>query len=140
ALPPLGGLRGAVFRLAGAGPVIRNLQAEAESNWIRTHQPGLWTRTAKYLLLSGYLHFRLTGMYRDSVGSQVGFIPFDYRHLRWFPAGNWRWAMLGLTPDMMPELVSPGEKLGALTEEAAAHLGLSAGLPVIAAAADKACE
>lgn len=139
-LPPLGGLRGRLFDLAGAGHVIRHLQAEAESNWIRTHQPDLWQRTARHLLLSGYLHFRLTGAWRDSVGSQVGFIPFDYKHLRWFPSGNWRWKMLGLTPEMMPELVPPGEKLGELTQEAAETLGLHAGLPVIAAAADKACE
>ncbi|MGO1501338.1 MAG: FGGY-family carbohydrate kinase, partial [Marinobacter sp.] len=40
----------------------------------------------------------------------------------------------------LPELVSPGSTLGHLTTEAATHLGLPEGLPVIAAASDKACE
>lgn len=140
ALPPVGGLWGWLFKLVGVGETIRRLQAEAESNWIRTHQPEIWRQTRKYLLLSGYLNYRLVGEFRDSVGSQVGYIPFDYKRLRWASGGDWRWRAMGVEPDLMPELVPPGERLGALTESAATDLGLPAGLPVVAAAADKACE
>jgi len=41
---------------------------------------------------------------------------------------------------LLPELVSPAEQLGEVTPEASALTGIPAGLPVIAAAADKACE
>jgi sugar (pentulose or hexulose) kinase len=41
---------------------------------------------------------------------------------------------------MLPKLVSPGEALGEVTSSASKQTGLPAGLPVIAAAADKACE
>ncbi len=40
----------------------------------------------------------------------------------------------------LPELVPPTASLGGLTAEAAEATGLPAGLPIIAAAADKACE
>jgi sugar (pentulose or hexulose) kinase len=73
---PVGGLWGLAFRLAGMTETVANLQAEAEANWIRTHQPEIWARTHKYLFLSGYLTYRLTGRFVDSVGSQVGYVPF----------------------------------------------------------------
>ena len=41
---------------------------------------------------------------------------------------------------MLPALVKPGQILGYITKKAALESGLPAGLPVIAAAADKACE
>jgi sugar (pentulose or hexulose) kinase len=41
---------------------------------------------------------------------------------------------------MLPRLLPPGRSLGAITAEAAQASGLPEGLPLIAAAADKACE
>jgi sugar (pentulose or hexulose) kinase len=41
---------------------------------------------------------------------------------------------------MLPKLVPPGEVLGEITQKASEETGLPAGLPLIAAAADKACE
>ncbi|MBU0987934.1 MAG: carbohydrate kinase, partial [Proteobacteria bacterium] len=84
-LPFLEGIWGVFFKLARLTDTIAYFQAEAEANWIRTYQPDLWENTHKYLLLSGYLTYRLTGEFVDSVGCQVGYIPFDYKHLRWAP-------------------------------------------------------
>jgi len=47
---------------------------------------------------------------------------------------------MAIKRDMLPELVQPGDTMGHLTPEAAAHLGLPEGLPVLASASDKACE
>ena len=58
---------------------VAYLQAEAEGNWIRRHQPEIWSKTHKFLFLSGFLTHKLTGRFVDSVGSQVGYIPFDYK-------------------------------------------------------------
>jgi sugar (pentulose or hexulose) kinase len=41
---------------------------------------------------------------------------------------------------MLPELVAPGTVIGAITAEAAAATGIPLGTPLVAAAADKACE
>ena len=40
------------FRAIGMRDTVRHFQKEAEANWIAQHQPDLWARTAKYLLLS----------------------------------------------------------------------------------------
>lgn len=138
-LPPLGAW-GPIFKLAGAGALMTHFQREAEANWLAEHQPALWAQTRKYLFLSGYLSFKLTGDFVDSVGCQVGYVPFDYKNLRWAPPKDFKWRALAVKREQLPQLVPQGARLGVLTRHAAAHLGLPKGLPIIAAAADKACE
>jgi sugar (pentulose or hexulose) kinase len=139
-LPPIGGLHGLAFRAVGLADTVATFQAEAEANWLIAHEPVTWAQTAKFLLLSGFLTHRLVGRFVDADAAQVGYIPFDYRRRRWAGAGDWRWRAVPVERDMLPELVPTGDQLGRLTPLAAEHLGLRPGLPVIAAAGDKACE
>lgn len=139
-IPPVGGWWGLAFRAVRARDTVAYLQAEAEANWIRTRQPEIWDRTHKYLLLSGYLTYRLVGEYVDSVGAQVGYIPFDYKRHAWGRSWDWKWRAIPVRPEQLPRLVPPASLLGAITPAAAAATGIPAGLPLIAAAADKACE
>ncbi len=139
-LKPVGGLWGLAFRLAGMTGTVAYLQAEAEANWIRTHQPDVWNRSHKYLFLSGYLSYRLTGRFVDSVGCQVGYVPFDYKRQRWANRWDWKWQAVPMDPSLLPDLVPPTQPLGEITAEASGATGIPAGLPLIAAAADKACE
>ncbi|MCF8111516.1 MAG: FGGY-family carbohydrate kinase [Desulfobacteraceae bacterium] len=139
-LASVGGMWGILFALTGLRSTVAYLQQEAEANWIRTHQPEIWDKTHKYLLLSGYLTYKLTGEFTDSVGCQVGYIPFDYKRLSWSKDSDWKWRAIPVEPDMLPRLVPPGGKLGLVSPEASRQTGLAEGLPVIAAAADKACE
>ncbi|NDJ76026.1 MAG: carbohydrate kinase [Chloroflexi bacterium] len=138
--PPLGGLWGLLFRLVRMADTVAYFQAEAEANWIRGHQPDIWERTHKYLLLSGYLTHRLTGRYVDSIGCQVGYIPFDYKRLRWAAPNDWKWDAVPMPREILPKLVPPTKPLGEITRAAADATGIPAGLPLTAAAADKACE
>ena len=139
-VPRLSGLWGLAFRAIGMSRVVAQFQADAEANWIRRHEPGIWEKTHKFLFLSGYLTRRLTGRFVDSVGCQVGYVPFDYRKLTWARTGDWKWKAVRVDPGQLPDLVPPGQPLGEISAEAAAATGLPSGLPVIAAAADKACE
>ena len=139
-LPPVGGLWGLAFRLSRMTETAAYLQAEAEANWIRTSQPEIWERTHKYLFLSGYLTYRLVGRFVDSVGCQVGYVPFDYKRLTWSKKSDWKWQALPMDERLLPELVPPTEVLGEITPQAAEETGIPAGLPLVAAAADKACE
>ncbi len=139
-LRPVGGLWGLAFRLTGMSETVATLQAAAEANWVRTYEPKVWAETHKLLLLSGYLTYRMIGRFVDSVGCQVGYIPFDYKGLRWAPSWDWKWQAVPMDPAVLPELVPPGGMLGEITPQAAEETGIPAGLPLIAAAADKACE
>ena len=129
------------FKLIGMRDTIEHFQREAEANWIAQNEPEVWKRTDKFLLLSGYLHHRFTGKFVDSVANQVGYIPFDYKNGRWAPDWDWKWqAMPGIRRSMLPELVPAGSMLGTVSAEAARDTGIPEGLPLIAGAADKACE
>lgn len=90
-LPPVGGVWGLAFKLSGMTNTVAYLQAEAEANWIRINQPEIWAQTHKYLLLSGYLTYRLTGKYIDSTGCQPAYIPFDYKNQAWSKRFDWKW-------------------------------------------------
>jgi len=138
--PPLGGLWGLLFKLARVSDTISYLQTEAELNWIRTYQPDIWEKTHKYLLLSGYLTYMLTGEFVDSIGCQVAMMPFDYKGLRWAPDWDWKWKVFPVERELLPELIPPGQPLGSISRKAAGETGIPEGLPLIAAAADKACE
>jgi len=129
-----------LFKLAGAEDLANRYREKCAALWIAQQQPELWRQTDKYLLLSGYLSYRLTGRFVDSSACQVGYIPFDFKRQQWAKASDWRYRILPDLQQKLPELVKPGEPLGSITAEAAADTGLPQGLPVIAAAADKACE
>ena len=130
----------AALRSIGMLETVRYFQAEAEANWLAQHQPDLWAQTDKFVLLSGYLNLRMTGRLVDSCASQVGYLPFDYRRCRWAAPYDWKWQALPIRPQQLPELVPPGTVIGQVSAAAAAQTGIPQGLPVLAGAADKACE
>ena len=130
----------AAFRAMRLDGTIAYFRREAEINWISAHQPDIWRRTHKFLLLSGFLNHRLCGRYVDSTGSQVAYIPFDYKRHAWAGRFDWKWQALAIQRSMLPELVTPGTRMGAITAAAAAATGILEGTPLLAAAADKACE
>ncbi|HZZ00536.1 MAG TPA: FGGY-family carbohydrate kinase [Candidatus Baltobacteraceae bacterium] len=139
-IPEISPVMRAVFRLANAHKTVRYFQREAEANWLAACEPEVWNSTHKFLLLSGYLNYRLTGEFVDSIGSQVGYIPFDFKAMSWAKPGDWKWQALRVTPEMLPALVAPSATCGTVGARAADECGVAAGTPVIAAAADKACE
>jgi sugar (pentulose or hexulose) kinase len=139
-VPRMGALWRSLFAVAGVSETIAYLQREAEVNLIQAEEPEVSARTAKVLLLSGFLTHRLVGRFVDSVGAQVAYLPFDYKRLRWASASDWRWKALAIRREQLPDLVTPGERLGEITRAAAEATGIPAGLPLIAAGADKACE
>lgn len=138
--PPLGPLWNAAFGLARASDLIEHLQAQAEANWLAQHEPALWRQTDKFLFLSGWLLHRLCGEYVDSSAAQVGYVPFDYKRHAWAGAADFKWKAIALRPSQLPRLVAPSARLGTLQRAAADALGLPAGVAIVAAAADKACE
>lgn len=137
---PINGLLGLAFKLIRIEQTVRYLQSEAEVNWLKENQPEIWDKTDKYLFLSGYYIYRLTGRYCDSASSQVGFVPFNYKKLRWSSSKSLEAQISPVERSKLPELAPPGEKLGEVTEVAARETGIPVGTPVIAASTDKACE
>ncbi|MFO8020838.1 MAG: FGGY-family carbohydrate kinase [Perlabentimonas sp.] len=113
---------------------------DGESNWIRQNQPEIWDKTYKYVYLSGFFIHRLTGKFIDSIGSNVGYMPFNYKTQQWCKPGEMNTNLFPVEREKLVDLVKPSELLGYVTPEASEQTGLPQGLPIIASAADKACE
>ncbi|MEP6739577.1 MAG: FGGY-family carbohydrate kinase [Caldimonas sp.] len=139
-VPPVSLLWRAAFRAAGVGETVRYFQHQAEANWWAEHRSELWAKTHRFLLVSGLLNWKLTGRYVDSIGSQVGYLPFDFKSHAWAGARDWKWQALAIRREQLPDLLPVGSVLGEVSAEASEATGIPRGLPVIAAAADKACE
>jgi sugar (pentulose or hexulose) kinase len=112
----------------------------AECNWIRQNQPEIWEKTDKFLFLSGYLTYKLIDKFHDSVANIVGYVPFDYKKQQWAKENNIVSKMFPIEREKLPLLFKPSEILGNITHEASLLTGIPEGLPLIAAAADKASE
>jgi sugar (pentulose or hexulose) kinase len=139
-IPPIGLPWSLAFRATGTRETVARFQADAEANWIANHEPAVWRRIERYGVLSSWLTDRLVGAWIDSTASQVGYLPFDFKHGRWASRLDWKWLAAPVQREWLPALVPPGAILGELTAVAAAHLGVAVGTRLIAAAGDKQCE
>ena len=128
------------YRAVGMLEAVRKSQQDGKTNWVRQFEPEVWARTRKVLLVSGFLNHRLTGAHRDSVASQIGHLPFNYKQGRWCRPGELNAQLFPVPLDLLPELVPAGAPLGAITPEASRATGLPEGLPVIACCSDKGAE
>ncbi len=79
----IGGLWGLLFDISGIRETTNYFQSQAEANWIVENQPEIWAQTDKFIFLSAFILNKLVGRIVDSVASQVGYIPFDYKALTW---------------------------------------------------------
>lgn len=128
------------YKFVGMSEASRIAQSEAKVNWIRQNEPGIFKKAFKFLFLSGYLNYKLTGKFIDSKASQVGYLPFDHKRRDWASPNDIKSIIFPVSREKLVELVEPSEKIGKLTKEASDFLGLPEGLAVFASASDKSCE
>lgn len=128
------------LKIVGMDEPIAKTQTDGKCNWIMQQQPDIWKKTHKYLQVSGFLNHRLTGEFKDSVASQIGHIPFNYKKMQWAKPGDLPSRLFPVPMEKLPELVTPGQRIGTITPKAAAETGIAEGTPVIACGSDKGCE
>ncbi len=132
-----------IFKILGVDSTLKKLEQKGQSNWIKQNEPEIWEKTHKYVSISSFLNFKLSGEFNDSVASQIGHIPFNFKKQRWAKKGD----LLELSKDLYPidadklaPLVNPGSKSGAITKEISELLNIAEGTPIIACGSDKGCE
>lgn len=128
------------YAAIGKTDAIRKSMADGKVNWIKRNEPELWDRTWKYVQVSTFLIYHLTGEVSDSVASIVGHVPMDYRRRRWAGRHNLKSKLFPVEEEKLYPLVEPGMVIGTVTRTAAAASGFPAGIPVVAAGSDKSCE
>ena len=129
-----------LYKLAKVWDMLDSYNRSCPYHWVKENEPEIFEKVHKLLFLSTYLNYKLTGLYRDSVTSAPGYIPFSNKRLDWANKNDIEGKIFSVKQEHLFELVQPGEKIGDLTKESAAILNLPTGIPVVASGADKACE
>ncbi|MFH1569180.1 MAG: FGGY family carbohydrate kinase, partial [Gemmatimonadota bacterium] len=106
--------------------------ALAKLLWVRDHEPEAWARTVTCTHQADFAVGRLTGQFRVTDYSNALKTGYDLVDEAW---PKWM-ARLDGVPERLPEVVAPGDRIGAVTAAAADATGLPAGLPVVAGATD----
>ena len=101
--------------------------------WIREHEPETFDAMAHVGMLSDWVLTRLTGRFvtDPSCGSSSNL--FDLRSRSWSPESL---ELIGVSPDIVPEVLEPGTVMGEVTTMAAEQTGLAAGTPVAVGGGD----
>jgi autoinducer-2 kinase len=110
-----------------------SITSPARFLWIAAHEPDTFRRIAHIGMLSDWVLYRLTGQFvtDPSAGSSSNL--FDLRSRTW---SNASLDLVGLSPDLVPEVLEPGTVVGPLANRAADETGLAAGTPVVVGGAD----
>lgn len=137
--PELSVFKKAILAVVGLTDTINMLYKDTFFNWIRENEPELWAKTDKFVMLPGYINYRMTGELKDAVANQVGHIPFDNKKRTWMKKGFSR-CVSDIPLENLIDLVETGETIGFINEETAERSAIPKGLPVIATGTDKACE
>ena len=130
----------ALLKLVGFKRIGETYNREFRANWIRENEPEIWGRVHKYLMLSTYLNYKLTGRFADSTASTIGHLPFDYKRFKWAGKNDIKRQIFDLDDGYLYDLVEPCSILGKVTWNASMETMLPKGLPVAATGSDKGCE
>ncbi len=101
--------------------------------WMRRHEPSVFRKAHKFLMLADYLVYRLTGTFVTEHSLVSSTLYFDFRRKEWWGA---MLDHLGIRPGQLPELLPPGTAAGNITPEAARETGLSPSTVVVTGAYD----
>jgi xylulokinase len=116
-----------------AGVAITGKDLLAKYLWLKRNEPDIYARSAAIVDASSYLLHRATGrlVYDWGTASVTGL--FNLKTKVW---DTTLIRLFGFDEKKFPELVQSHERIGGLTAEAAAYLGLTEGTPVFGGAGD----
>lgn len=104
--------------------------------WLRETEPALYHRIARWLCVSDYMAYRLTG--EQSMGYSLASrtMAIDLRSRRWSPE---MLSHAGISADYLPALQPEGSLVGQVTTDAARQTGLRQGTPIYVGGHDHVC-
>ncbi|MBA2754385.1 MAG: xylulokinase [Chloroflexia bacterium] len=123
--------RDRLIALAGS-PLATGFQA-ATVAWCRRHEPELWAKVRRVALPKDALRHRMTGEWLTDASDASGTLLLDVRERDW---SSLLLAAAGIDRAYLPPVGPSTASAGTLRSDAASHLGLPAGTPVVVGAGD----
>ena len=115
-------------------PTMEATTPLAKLLWIKNHQPEVYEKTAKFLLLEDYIIYRATDVI---VTEKVLMGTTGYYDIRNQCLYREALEQTGIDANKIPEIVDCGTVVGKLTKYLSLHTGLPEGIPVVAGAMDQ---
>ena len=124
-----------LFGLVGMSDVIAMNRRRTIANWIKENEPENFAKIDKYVAVSTYFIYRLTGRLADSASNYTGHYPLNYRKKKWYkhPETQLQGQIFSIKKSQLCEIVGPETELGTITEQAARETGLPEGMVIYAA-------
>ena len=129
-----------LFKLVGMKDTVDLNRTRTMAHWVKENEPELWAKVDKYVNISTYINFKLTGELADSPGGLTGHFPLYYKKKKWYKEGAMKGRIYGIPNRMLPKLVPTGDAIGVIKDDVAELVGLPKGLKLIATGSDKGCE
>jgi xylulokinase len=104
--------------------------------WIKKHEPNVFSRAYKYLLVEDYFIWKMTEAFVAEGSLLCSTCYWNIVTKKWWDE---MLDFLGITPEQLPEIREPGEKVGNLLSSTAEDLGLTTETIVSTGALDQAC-
>jgi xylulokinase len=123
-------------QVTGGAPGLSGKDPVSHILFIRDEFPDVYANTATFLEPVDYLNLVLTGRTCASFDSIAAHWVTDNRAIDRVAYDKRLLEVTGLHRAKLPDLVAPGSIVGSLTEQAAADLGVPAGLPVASGSGD----
>lgn len=103
--------------------------------WLKANQPSVYQKVHKFLLVQDFIVYKLSGNFVTEGSIACTTMLYDIKAHRWWPEGL---DAIGLDVGLLAEISSPGKIGGQLSQQAAAVLGLPAGIPIVLGGMDQA--
>lgn len=129
-----------IFNLVGMRDTIKLNRSRTAAHWIKENEPENWKKVHKYVNISTYLIYKVTGQLVDSSASLTGHYPINFKARKWYGPKALKGVIFGIDKSMLPSLKQPGEEMGTISDELAELVGLPKGIKLYASGSDKACE
>jgi len=104
--------------------------------WYKEKLPDVYQQIDKILQCNSFIVYRLTGVVSQDLSQGYGHQCFDMKNGCWAPEIC---DLLGIDPDLLPEIYPCHQVVGTVTRSAAELTGLAEGIPVVAGGLDAAC-
>lgn len=128
------------FGLVGMKSVVKQQQQKTMAHWVKINQPEIWKKVYKYVNISTYLNYRLTGNLCDTIPNLVGHYPIDYKHKTYYRKFEIKNGLFDIDKSTYCDIVEPNEIIGYLTEEFEKLTGIPKNIPLYGSGSDKSCE
>ncbi len=123
-----------LHRITGHWPPL--LFMPARILWFKMERPDVYARISRFLNLNDWVTFKFCGEYATDLSNAAETVMFDVSRLEW---SRRMLDELGVDVEQLPRVVSAGEVVGEVTEEASRETGIPEGTPVVMGGGDTQC-